>query len=99
MAKRKEYLEEAERAIVRLLITYAEEHDQVPDFSVLKSALTKSYNKIHSEVHDDLCRKLKIKMTPTKTYWDAISSPMYKDAYKELMIEAKEKKGVYGIRL
>ena len=37
MAKRKKYLEEAERAIVRLLIAYSEEHDQIPDFSVLKS--------------------------------------------------------------
>lgn len=99
MAKRKEYLEEAERAIVRLLIAYSEEHDQIPDFSVLKSALTKSYNKVHSDIHDDIRRDLKIKMTPHQTYWDAISSQAYKDAYKEYMIQAKELKSVHGIRL
>lgn len=99
MTKRKEYLEEAERAIVRLLIAYSEDHDQIPDFSVLKSALTRSYNKISSDIHDDICRNLKIKTTPNQPYWVTISSPVYKDAYKEFMIQAKEQKGVHGIRL
>lgn len=99
MAKRKKYLEEAERAIVRLLIAYSEEHDQIPDFSVLKSALTKSYNKVHSDIHDEIRRSLKIKTTPIQSYWDAIASPEYKDAYKEFMIQVKEQKSVHNIRL
>ena len=45
MAKRKEYLETADKAVRELTLAYYKEHGKLPDsYSVLKSALTRSYN-------------------------------------------------------
>lgn len=52
MAKRKEYLETADKAVRELTLTYYKEHGKLPDsYSVLKSALTRSYNNMRSEVY------------------------------------------------
>lgn len=46
MTKRKEYMEAAEKAVRELAIAYYNEHGKFPDrYSVLKSALTRSYKK------------------------------------------------------
>lgn len=51
MAKRKEYLETADKAVRELTLAYYKEHGKLPDsYSVLKSALTRSYNNMRSEV-------------------------------------------------
>lgn len=53
MAKRKEYLEVADKAVRELALAYYKEHGKFPDsYSVLKSALTRSYNNILTEVYD-----------------------------------------------
>lgn len=52
MAKRKEYVEAAEKAVRELAIAYYKEHGKLPDsYSVLKSALTRSYNNLRSEAY------------------------------------------------
>lgn len=52
MAKRK-YVEAAEKVVRELALVYYEEHGKFPDsYSVLKSALTRSYNNILTEVYD-----------------------------------------------
>lgn len=53
MPKRKEYLEVADKAVRELALAYYKEHGKFPDsYSVLKSALTRSYNNILTEVYD-----------------------------------------------
>ena len=53
MAKRKEYLETADKAVRELTLAYYKEHGKFPDsYSVLKSALTRSYNNMRLEVYD-----------------------------------------------
>ncbi|QIW91437.1 hypothetical protein [Escherichia phage vB_EcoM_IME537] len=53
MTKRKEYMETAEKAVRELAIAYYNEHGKFPDrYSVLKSALTRSYKNMLSEVSD-----------------------------------------------
>jgi hypothetical protein len=53
MTKRKEYMEIAEKAVRELAIAYYNEHGKFPDrYSVLKSALTRSYKNMLSEVSD-----------------------------------------------
>ncbi|AIZ02145.1 hypothetical protein VR20_087 [Escherichia phage vB_EcoM_VR20] len=52
MAKRKEYLETADKAVRELTLAYYKEHGKLPDsYSVLKSALTRSYNNMRSDVY------------------------------------------------
>ena len=64
MAKRK-YIEAAEKAVRELALVYYEEHGKFPDsYSVLKSALTRSYNNILTEVHD--IRNAHLKETGTE---------------------------------
>ncbi len=65
MAKRKEYVETAERVVRELALAYYKEHGKFPDsYSVLKSALTRSYNNILTEVHD--IRNAHLKETGTE---------------------------------
>ncbi|END3627803.1 hypothetical protein ABL232_000104 [Shigella sonnei] len=53
MTKRKEYMETAEKAVRELAIAYYNEHGKFPNrYSVLKSALTRSYKNMLSEVSD-----------------------------------------------
>ncbi|UCR81345.1 thioredoxin [Escherichia phage PSD2002] len=53
MAKRKEYVEAADKAVHELTLAYYKEHGKFPDsYSVLKSALTRSYNNILSDVYN-----------------------------------------------
>lgn len=53
MTKRKEYMEAAEKAVRELAIAYYNEHGKFPDrYSVLKSALTRSYKNMLLEVSD-----------------------------------------------
>lgn len=53
MTKRKEYMETAEKAVRELTLAYYKEHGKFPDsYSVLKSALTRSYKNMLLEVSD-----------------------------------------------
>lgn len=53
MTKRKEYLETADRVVRELVLSYYKDHGKFPNgYSVLKSALTRSYNNLVSDVYD-----------------------------------------------
>ncbi|QQG32273.1 hypothetical protein CkP1_0079 [Citrobacter phage CkP1] len=62
MAKRKEYLDAADRCVEELLKAYIRDNGvPVESFSVIKSAMTRSYNKFEARVHEALVKELGIK--------------------------------------
>ncbi|WCZ66203.1 hypothetical protein [Yersinia phage MHG19] len=59
MAKpRKQYLGLADKAVIDLMASFANESDQIPDWSVIKRALTRAYNTRISEVYNEAWDRL-----------------------------------------
>lgn len=59
MAKpRKRYLGIADKAVIDLMASFANESDEIPDWSVIKRALTRSYNNRSNEVYNDAWERL-----------------------------------------
>lgn len=60
-AKRKEYMIAAENAIYQVINAYFEEYGEMPaNYSVLKSAQTRAYNKSYGELHQLCADKLNV---------------------------------------
>lgn len=85
MAKRKEYLNEAETAIFALLKSYAKEHEVIPHNidAILKTALTKARGKILCELSDKAGKRLGYKYG-----YLASGNPDYYKTRKQIIEEA-----------
>lgn len=86
--KRKEYVEEAERCALRLFAVYFKEHNDEPNDSVIKSAMTKAKNFASSAIYQEARKRLGV----SYTNWNAPLSkhPDFNNTLEQIFKEIEE---------
>lgn len=83
---RKEYMNEAERCMLRLITAYYKDHGKLPEsYSVLKSSLTRAYNKVGYEVAVKIRQELGVHTAPYLQ--DELDRPDYPKAVDKITKE------------
>lgn len=96
MAKRKEYLIEAEKSMLNMIIAYHADHGKEPDgYPTLKASLTRAYNKLNAYITNEMCKRMGVKhLTYTHT-----QSPEYQQLFTYLLKEIQSDVDDFWVRL
>lgn len=91
--KRKEYMNEAERVALRLMVSYYEEHGSLPNDSVLKSAMTKGRDVARRQIMVETTRRV-------GGQWDSqtMQNPMFGPTLCGVIKEIKEDVNDFWVR-
>lgn len=89
MAKRKEYMEEAERCALRLFMMYHKENNSAPSDTVIKSAMTKAKNFASAAIYDEARKRLGVNGYSSWSH-PLNSHPDYNDVIEQIFKEIEE---------
>lgn len=95
--KRKEYMEEAERAILSMFVSYSKDHNEIPDGidSLFKSALTRARSKVHSSLIKEAAKRLGYNGID---YYKARSHPDFQYVLSNVIKEAEQDVDNFWVR-